>query len=130
MHQMKYHQRAGLCCIGRTTYGAGIERVPYEAEWRLYIERDGNHTLLGHIPASEKSVLYLRLTVDDRTNTHQFSYSQDGLNYHPLGESFSEGNADWKGYRLGLFTYTTQEIGGTAYFTNFQYHFDGPGHWK
>lgn len=128
--QMKYHQRAGLCCIGRTTYGAGIERVPSEAEWRLYIERDGNHTLLGHIPASEKSVLYLRLTVDDKANTHQFSYSQDGLNYHPLGESFSEGNADWKGYRLGLFTYTTQETGGTAYFTNFQYHFDGPGHWK
>lgn len=42
-----------------------------------------------------------------------------------MGETFQEGDSDWKGYRIALYSYTTQDQGGKARFTDFQYHHDG-----
>jgi beta-xylosidase len=118
-------QRAGMACLGRVTYAAGIEAMSDGAK-RLYVERDGKPTLLDALPAGSKDVLFLRLTIDDVKNTHRFSYSFDGKQFTPIGEEFQESDADWKGYRVCLFTYATEAPGGTAYFTDFKYRFDGP----
>ena len=43
------------------------------------------------------------------------------------GDSFQEGSRDWKGSRVGLYSYNTKEEGGSAWFDSFEYKFDGPG---
>ena len=123
-NQTTIGQRSGLCCIGGTIYAAGVEKC--EDGMYLYVERDGTSTLIQQLPADSGKTILLRVTVNDIKNEHQFSYSFDGQHFTDIGDSFSEHNASWKGYKLGLFSYTTQETGGTAYFTDFVYHTDGP----
>lgn len=130
--QMQPAQRAGLAALGSKRYAAGIEMTIQDGKNMpcLYVEDEGESTLSDQVPQpsrlfmsllGKKSTIWLRLEMDDVNNTHQFSYSLDGEAFTPLGEAFSQGDADWKGYRVGLFTYTTLETGGPAYFTQFQY---------
>ena len=129
---LKPGQRAGLATIGRAAVAAGVELTETDghAEPHLYVETNGEATTLDPLPhpahgifssLSKKGTIWLRLEMDDVENTHQFSYSLDGTTFTPLGDAFEQGEADWKGYRVGLYTYTTGEVGGTAYFDQFQY---------
>lgn len=126
--QMASGQRAGLCCLGGATCAIGIERT--DDGLYLYSERDGTSARSHPVTGNRKRSVLLRVTVDDVRNVHQFAYSLDGKHFADLGEPFAERNADWKGYRLGLFTYnTTDNVGGEAYFTDFTYQIydHGPG---
>ena len=123
---MTVGQRAGMVSLGRVRYAAGVEATA-DGTKHLYVERDGKATLLDAVPDKGKGILYLRLTIDDVKNTHRFSYSLNGKDFTPIGDEFPEHDADWKGYRVGLFTYATEHPGGTAWFTDFSYLFDGPG---
>lgn len=121
--------RMGLECIGNKFVGAGVmissengAAVPY-----LYCEKDGTVTKKTALPSVKKQMLYIRLEIDALHNKHQFYYSEDGKEFVSLGESFESGSGDWKGSRVGLYAYTTDEPSGRAYFDDFTYHFDGPG---
>jgi beta-xylosidase len=118
-------QRAGMACMGNVRYAVGVE-VTADGTKHLYVERDGKTTLLDVISDKGKGILLLKLTIDDVKNAHHFSYSLNGKDFTPLGEEFPEQDADWKGCRIGLFTYAIEHQGGTAYFTDFDYCFDGP----
>jgi len=126
--QMQPSQRAGLAAMGNVRYGAGIlmRTVDGNGVPKIYYEKEGTPTLVGDIPEEAGGIIYVRLTIDDMKNQHHFSVSVDGQNFTPVGEDFKESDADWKGYRVGLYTYTTKELGGTAYFDDFQYKHDGP----
>lgn len=125
-NDMRPGGRAGMGCLGRVYYAAGVE-VLCDGTRHLYVERDGQALLLDTLPKGVKGILYLRLTIDDVNNEHRFSYSLDGREFTAIGEAFPEGDADWKGYRIGLFCYSTEPLGGTACFRDFEYRFDGPG---
>ncbi|MCM1312038.1 MAG: glycoside hydrolase 43 family protein [Bacteroides sp.] len=120
--------RMGMECIGNRFVGAGImiseengTKKPY-----LYCETDGS-VITKELAASTKKSIYIRLAIDALHNKHQFYYSEDGKKFMPLGETFASGSGDWKGSRIGLYAYTTNETGGQAYFDDFCYKFDGPG---
>lgn len=122
-HGMAPGQRAGLAAMGNARYGAGVI-IDADGTPRLYCEHEGDTQLAGPIPAGTKCV-YAHLSIDDLKNEHRLSVSTDGEHFTPVGETFQEGDSDWKGYRIALYSYTTQDQGGKARFTDFQYHHDG-----
>lgn len=113
-------QRAGLACIGNVRYAVGVCMQGHQPH--LYLEREGEAVVLQALSGTQH-MLYLQLQLDDIRNQHHFLWSQDGQNYQPVGEDFTEGDVDWKGYRIGLYTYSTGETTRPVYFDNFQYTF-------
>jgi beta-xylosidase len=54
----------------------------------------------------------------------RFSYSTDGSTFHALGEAYAFGWSDYRGERIGLFSYNNAGEGGYADFDSFVYHYD------
>jgi arabinoxylan arabinofuranohydrolase len=74
-------------------------------------------------PSSLTSKVYLRVSCDfrDLTDKATFSYSLDGKEWHPIGDTLQM-HYDWPdfcGYRFALFHYATKEVGGIADFDYF-----------
>lgn len=57
---------------------------------------------------------------------HRFFYSTNNKEFHPVGEEFAASFGNWKGPKVGLFSYHEEGEGGTALFDWFHYSFDGP----
>ena len=74
-------------------------------------------------PVSGKKI-YFRATMNARTNQHQLYYSTDNKNFTPCGEPYSLRFGDWKGARVGLYSYNTLRDGGNAFFNWFTYDFN------
>lgn len=126
---MQSGQRAGLECIGRHFIALGVEMkeendvlIPY-----LYIEKDGETDYIGQLEG--RSVI-LQLDVDNEANCHQFAYAyaENDAAPQPCGAAFDQFSGDWKGSRLGLYTYQSPDSlgqfvasSGTARFTQFCY---------
>ncbi len=99
---------AGLLCAGDRFCGIGVS-----AEG-IYIENDGKReVVVGRRPKR----VWLKVSIDNRRNTHQFYYSLDGKKYVAAGQPFSLKWGSWKGTRAGLYCYGD---GGTAAFDYFR----------
>ncbi|WP_320935119.1 glycoside hydrolase 43 family protein [Bacteroides nordii] len=122
-------QRAGLECIGNKFCGAGVlvQKDAGTLTPVVYYENEGQIKLIKTVEKGGDPVIYVKLAIDALNNKHQFSYSLDGQNYLECGDSFQEGSRDWKGSRVGLYSYNTKEEGGSVWFDSFEYKFDGPG---
>lgn len=109
-------QLAGLACMGRNNYCIGIRQVSDRRE--LYFEKDGE--VLGS-QALKTAVVWLRLSYDAEVREGGFSflYSLDGKRFEPFGEAFAAHNGFWKGARPALYSYNTEQRGGTAWFRDF-----------
>lgn len=126
-----FGQRMGMACLGSNMVGVGVEKVNENGKevMRLYFEKNGDsHTVQGL--DTQKQRIWFRLKIDGIHNKHQFSYSTDGKRFNPVGQEFEEYNSGWKGSRIGLYSYSSEEKSGTAYFDNFEYKVDGPGKLK
>ena len=122
--------RAGIECIGNKFVGGGVimEDKDGTATPRLYMEKDGTaQTTSFNISSVMDKGIYIRLEIDAMNNKHKFYYSVDNETFIEFGDTFESGSGDWKGSRIGLYSYNTQETSGTAYFDEFTYLFDGPG---
>ncbi|MBR1503070.1 MAG: family 43 glycosylhydrolase [Prevotella sp.] len=99
---------AGLFCSGKQFRGVGL------CPNGIFVETNGKRELFveGRFPH-----LYLRIKNDCKINSHQFSYSIDGLHFAPLGRSFAMNGGYWKGIRVGLFCYGKD---GKAQFDKFE----------
>lgn len=115
-------QRAGIFCIGNQFNAAGIERK--NGQNYIYFEHDGNVT---QIAQATVSIIYLKIALNANTNRHRFYYSFDNETFLPCGEAFTIRSGDWKGIRIGLFSYNTESDTGIADFNWFNYRFDGAG---
>lgn len=114
---MKDGDYAGLLCTGKQFWGIGVCRQ--NGRMRFYMEQDGERTLLS--PFKQKTV-YLRVTIDSQQNQHQFSVSTDGRNFLPVDSPFALRMGNWKGSRIGLYSYNTESLfGGTVHFDYFHY---------
>ena len=100
---------AGLLCIGREYRGVGV------CSEGIYVELNGKRDVLTR---KKPAKVFLRITLNALTNHQQFYYSTDGKCYLPAGDPFEMHNANWKGFRIGLFCYGD---GGKAQFDNFDY---------
>ena len=117
-------QRAGLACLGSSRCAIGIEATATTAGklcYSIYSEKDGEVVRYNTAEGTSKNLLRLCLDIDAAGNKHQFSYSTDGKNYHPVGPPFPQGDSDWKGARVALFSYSTGKTGGWAHFDDFIY---------
>lgn len=112
-------QRAGLFCIGNLFNGIGV--LKENGKNYLYLENNGNVEKVK--PVSGKKI-YFRATMNARTNQHQLYYSTDNKNFTPCGEPYSLRFGDWKGARVGLYSYNTLRDGGNAFFNWFTYDFN------
>ena len=64
----------------------------------------------------------LRVTIDSQQNRHQFSVSTDGRHFTAVGQPFSLRMGNWKGSRIGLYSYHTEASkGGRVQFDSFSH---------
>jgi beta-xylosidase len=113
-------QVAGLCHYNRNYATIAVRRENGE----LVIEAARNQTIVPG-PRVEAKLLWLR-TEWGLDGVSRFSYSTDGKNFVTLGDSYPFAWGDYRGERVGLFSYNNQGEAGHADFGAFTYHFDSP----
>jgi beta-xylosidase len=115
-------QRAGLFCVGNRYNAIGVERK--QGENHIYVEMDGTVEQIATLPAE---TVFFKVYLNANSNEHQLYYSLNNEEYIACKESYSLQSGDWKGARVGLFSYNTQDETGEADFNWFRYLYDGPG---
>ena len=70
--------------------------------------------------------IYLQVKVTSENGGNQFYYSTDNKKFVPFAEAFSVGSGNWKGPKIGLFSYNEKENGGSAAFDWLHYIYEGP----
>ncbi len=113
MSDMKDGQSAGIACLSKIYRGLGITKKD-GVNW-IYIEEGGKRSEIAPIA---ENVVFLRGDFDVPDNQHRLSYSLDGENYIQAGEEFEMRWGDWKGPRVGVYSYGAD---GTAHFDDFEY---------
>ena len=108
---------AGLLCSGKQFMGVGVCRQ--DGQTQFYIEQDGKRRLLDRC---KKPTVFLRVTIDSRQNRHEFSVSNDGRHFAPVGQPFALRMGYWKGSRIGLYSYNNSGANpGVVHFDYFRY---------
>jgi beta-xylosidase len=113
-------QAAGLCQYGGRYAWLGVAQ---EAGVR-YLTYNFNGTATRG-PALTGALLWLqtRISLDGYAT---WAYSLDGRTFTPFGEGYRLEWANYRGSRLGIFTYNDNGEAGYVDVDEFQYHFDGP----
>ncbi|MDF3058668.1 MAG: xynB 4 [Rariglobus sp.] len=111
-------QVAGLCHYNRNYATIAVRRE----QGALVIETARNQTILRG-PAINAKLLWLR-SEWDLDGLCRFSYSTDGKTFASLGEPHPFGWADYRGERIGLFSYNNAGEAGHADFGSFTYRYD------
>lgn len=115
-------QRAGLCMMGKQYDLIGIYRN--EGKLTLFVNIDGKKVFEKSLP-EEAVFLSVDLSSDPGVG-NRFGYSTDNKKFHPAGGSFETTFGNWKGPKIGLFSYNEAGRGGSAAFDWFRYDYDGP----
>ncbi|MCE5332267.1 MAG: beta-xylosidase, partial [Bacteroidales bacterium] len=119
-NQMKDGQKAGLCLIGKQYNLIGLEKQ--DGKLSLFVDINGNESK----QTFNVSKIYLRVNVTAEEGKNQFYFSTDNKKFYSLGESFPANFGNWKGPKIGLFSYNKKDDEGTALFDWFHYDYDGP----
>ncbi len=83
---------------------------------------DGNKEDIKEEKALKSNEVYLRMTVDSPDATCHFSFSEDGKNFKPIGESFKAERDLWISAKMGIFAVSEDDVrmGGYADFDWFR----------
>ncbi|MDR2562839.1 MAG: glycoside hydrolase 43 family protein [Prevotellaceae bacterium] len=109
-------QRAGLLCTGHQYRAIGVERRG--GKNFIYTEIDGN---INQFISIDQNIVYLTALADGYNNDFLLSYSLNNTTFIPCGRGFPLYSGDWKGARVGVFTYNTENSTGIADFNWFRY---------
>ncbi len=115
-------QRAGLFCIGGIYNAAGISCA--NGKKYIYFESDSTTR---NITTITKDTVFFKVYINGNINQAQLYFSINNQGYGKCGEPFSLHSSDWKGARVGIFSYNTKADTGVAHFDYFRYDYDGPG---
>jgi beta-xylosidase len=118
---MKSGQKAGLVSMSNIFNAVGV--VNKQGKLAIFFNKDGKENV--EINISEK-VVNFKLNINIFNREGHFTYSLDDENYTPIGSSFKLTWRDWKGSRIGLFSYNELTDGGIATFNYIHYRHDGP----
>ncbi|HEY8993721.1 MAG TPA: glycoside hydrolase 43 family protein [Lacunisphaera sp.] len=113
-------QVAGLCHYHRDYATIAVRRE----NGVLVIEAARNQTILSG-PTIAAKPLWLR-SEWNLDGACRFSYSTDGKTFTSLGEPYQFGWSDYRGERIGLFSYNNVGEAGYADFGSFTYDYDSP----
>ncbi len=117
---MKPGQRAGVTCMAKELRGAGVANV--NGKPHLYTENGPEITISDiTVPAG---MLWLRAELDAVSNNHRLLYSTDGERFLPIGDEFEMVQGHWKGPHVGIYTYTTDQTGGSVAWDEVIYDYD------
>jgi beta-xylosidase len=111
-------QVAGLCHYSRNYATIAVRRE----QSVLTIESARNQTILSG-PAFKGRTIWLR-SEWGLDGVCRFSFSIDGKTFDQLGDTYAFGWADYRGERVGLFSYNNRGDAGYADFGSFTYHYD------
>lgn len=113
-------QVAGLCHYSKNFSTIGVRR----SNGVITVESARNQTLASG-PVMNAPKLWLRTTwgLDGRSC---YSYSTDGTSFTPFGETYQLGWGDYRGDRIGIFTYNNDAEAGYVDCDFFSYHYDSP----
>ncbi|MBQ9819923.1 MAG: beta-xylosidase, partial [Bacteroidales bacterium] len=114
--EMADGQFAGLACMGRVNYQAGV--LMEDGVRHLCLASDAGESARIELPGGE---VWLRLSFDIPDNAFRFWYSTDGRRFSPWGEVFPAQFGFWKGARPALFSFNRNAAAGTARFDDFVY---------
>jgi beta-xylosidase len=114
-------QAAGLLHFGLYDYWIGVVKTGGV----LKIQTSLNDTVTTGPTVTSLAKVWLRTVINVNTSTY-FQYSTDSGTYTKLGANFFPKFGNWKGSKLGLFSYNTLGDSGTADFHWFTYSYDGP----
>lgn len=83
---------------------------------------DGSREQLAEQQPLKDSVVYMRVSVHAPGATCTFSYSEDNIHYHAIGESFTAQPDKWIGAKVGIFCTSVADVrtGGYADFDWFR----------
>jgi len=99
-------ERAGLVVFGLDYATLHLQRTAHGVEVVQARATDAPRGTPEHVeqrvPVTAAGPLHLRVTVRDGA-VCQFSYSADGLAFHPIGTPFTAREGRWVGARVGLF---------------------------
>ena len=117
-------QRAGLCNIGNKYNAIGVQKT--SGKNYIYVEMDGTAEQIKELP-SETTTVYFKVFLNGNMNKQQLYYSLDNVDFIACKDSYALHSGDWKGTRVGIFTYNINNSTGEADFNWFHYDYDGPG---
>ncbi|RKD90312.1 glycoside hydrolase family 43 protein [Mangrovibacterium diazotrophicum] len=116
--QLQDGQLAGLCLMAKEFALVGIEKKKGD----LYI-----FTVVNGMKQEKKikeTTVWLKLLISAIPKQNQFYFSTDQVNFKTMGANFHVLSGNWKGPKIGLFSFNQDQTGGTAVFDNFQYTFN------
>ena len=110
--EMAEGQSAGLACMGKENFRAGICMV-------------NGCKVLSAGPSGEQKfngdTIWIRLSFNARDNAFQFAWSAEGERFSDIGDPFEAHFGFWKGARVAIYSYNTLSNAGTALFDDFIY---------
>jgi len=115
-------QKAGLCSMGGKTNNL-IGVLKKNGQFYVFFEKSAKVTEEKLIK-TKKIYLKAALSIQDQKN--QFYYSLDNKTYTPMGGNFLTSFGNWKGTRVGLYSFNETSDAGSAAFNWFTYNYDGP----
>jgi beta-xylosidase len=114
-------QYAGFVRFGGVFYIMGVKQKENEERMLVFIDAHGNE-LEG--PEINEPVLFIKTS--NLSDQAKFAYSLDGLHYTDFGTGFTLKFGNWKGDRLGFFTWNSASEEGIVDIDYFNYEYDGP----
>ena len=119
---MQNGQKAGLAMMSRFS-AVGVKK----SGDKLFLFFDKDNGKKYEEISLKKQTVYLKVKLDVPEEAAYFFYSTDGNNFQAIGTKVKLAWRNWKGDRMGLFSYNELAEGGAAAFNYFHYTFDGPG---
>ncbi len=110
---------AGLIMMGQSYSYVGISFRDGKYWIQQVIAKDavhGNKEDIKEAKVLKSNEVYLRMTVDSPDATCHFSFSEDGKNFKPIGESFKAERDLWISAKMGIFAISEDDVrmGGYA----------------
>lgn len=115
---MQEGQKAGMCIMGNAYALVGLEKK--DGKWYLF--SDINGTVSENKVSSQK--VFLKVSISTEQNQNQFFYSTNNKKFFPIGQTFQVLEGNWKGPKIGLYSFNELKDGGDAVFDSFQYEFE------
>lgn len=108
--------RAGLVLLGKNYGSLAVTKTRQGNVLRELIclgaDRGVSERVAAEVPISQDTV-YLRATTDE--GTISFSFSLDGKEFHPIGESLAAKPGVWVGSKLGIYATGNSKSGEFGY---------------
>jgi hypothetical protein len=114
-------QTAGLCIFWKEF--CTLEVVQENGVRRIELNNDGTNTTGSQLNSATTNV-WFKATIDDLGRS-TFSWSLDGEKLKSIGGSFKSGWGNYRGTRIGIYSYNNEAVSGFVDIDSFHYTYAG-----